>query len=151
MADNTTRDNGERGWRPVVPTTVVVMAILIALVAVSGLIYLLFQETVGPGQVLRDFSRRVEVQDCPGSFQLLDPEIADRIGESQWCNGLRVLSQHINPGFGIQRVELREGIAHIEIDGEGVTPASWFLSRDGRSWLVRGVTGDVDFPGGTPG
>jgi hypothetical protein len=151
MADNPTRENGERGWRPVVPTTVVVIAILIALVAVSGLIYLLFQETVGPGQVLRDFSRRVEVQDCPGSFQLLDPEIADRIGESEWCNALPALSQHINPGFDIERVVLEGELARIDLDGEGVTPASWFLSRDGRSWLVRGVEGDVEFPGGALG
>lgn len=151
MADNGTRGNGERGWRPVVPTTVVVMAVLIALVAVSGLIYLLFQETVGPGQVLRDFSRRVEVQDCPGSFELLDPEIAGMIGQDLWCDGLQELSQDINPGFSIERVVLEGELARIDIDGEGVTPASWFLSRDGRSWLVRGVTGDVAFPGGTLG
>lgn len=144
-------ENGSPRWRPVVPTTLIVVAVVIALVAVSGLIYVLFQETVGPGQVLRDFATKVEVQDCPGSFELLDPELADRIGQDPWCNGLRALSTHITPGFDIDRVVLEGELARIEVSGEDVTPASWFLSRDGRSWLVRGVVGDVELPGGALG
>jgi hypothetical protein len=144
-------ENGSPRWRPVVPTTLIVVAVLIALVAVSGLIYLLFRETVGPGQVLREFSMKVEVQDCPGSFELLDPQLANGIGRDPWCNGLRSLSRHINPGFDIDRVVLEGELARIEVSGQGVTQASWFLSRDGRSWLVRGVVGDVELPGGALG
>lgn len=144
-------ENGNREWRPVIPTTIVVIAVLIALVAVSGLIYVLFQETIGPGQVLRDFSRRVEVRDCPGSYDLLDPELAEQVEPDTWCDDLPQLSRHLHPGFDIERVVLEGELARIEIDGEGITPASWFLSREGRSWLVRGVSGDVDFPGGPQG
>lgn len=144
-------ENGNREWRPVIPTTIVVVAVLIALVAVSGLIYLLFQETVGPGQVLRDFAGRVEVQDCQGSYDLLDPALADQVEPDPWCDGLPRLSAHLNPGFDIERVVLEGEVARIEIAGEGITPASWFLSRDGRSWRVRGVSGDVELPGGPHG
>ena len=80
-----------------------------------------------------------------------DPELAEPIGRDPWCNALRDLSRHINPGFDIRRVAQEGELARIDVDGAGVTPATWFLSRDGRSWLVRGVGGDVELPGGAQG
>lgn len=144
--DEPAPENGAPRWRPTVPTVVVVVSVLVALVAVSGLLVLLFRETVGPGQVLRDFSRRLEARDCPGSYDLLDGLVQRRLDQEDWCEAVPRLRERLTPGFDIDRVVLEEDVARIVLEGDGRPPATWVLRRFDRSWRVLGAAGPVEFP-----
>lgn len=140
-------DEATGRWRPAVPTTVVLVSVLVALVAVSGLLVVLFQRTTGPGEVLRDFSRRLEADDCGGSYDLLAPSVRNVVPEDEWCGLVPALAADLDPRFTIGARSFHEGIATIEVGGEGTAPATWVLRRSDGSWAVLGVVaGPVDFP-----
>lgn len=128
----------QRPWRPSIPIVVTVISVSVALIAVSGLLVLLFQKTTGPGEVLRDFARLVAAADCSGSFELLDPSIAT--DEEAWCDGLVSVEEALPPSFEVLRVVLEEGNARITVRAEG-RESVWILSRDDRSWRVLGTEG----------
>jgi hypothetical protein len=139
-------ENGQPRWRPAVPTMLVVASALVALVAVSALIFVLFRETVGPGEVLRDFTERLAEDDCPGSYELLDGSVRASIPEDEWCEEMPRLADTISPDFEIDRVILEGTGARVEVSGPGTTTGAWFLTRDDGSWVVKGAGTAVGFP-----
>lgn len=139
-------ENGQPRWRPAVPTMLVVASILVALVAVSALIFVLFRETVGPGEVLRDFAESLAEDDCPGSYELLDENVRASFPESEWCEEVPGLADTLSPDFEIDRVILEGTGARVEVSGSGTTTGAWFLTRDDGSWVVTGAGAAVDFP-----
>lgn len=140
-------ENGSPRWRPTLPTTIVAVSVVVALVAVSALLFVLFQQTVGPGEVLRDFSRRVQDGDCLGTYGLLDPGLASEVDEEAWCDGLPALAEDLNTDFTIESTTLRSEVASLEISGDRTTEAVWLLRREGDSWRILGAGGAVDLPG----
>lgn len=141
-----TEENGQPRWRPAIPTALVVASVAVALVAVSALIYVLFRETVGPGEVLRDFAERLAEEDCPGSYDLLDGSVRALISEDEWCDEVPGLAEKLSPDFEIDQVVLSGGDARVEVSGTGTTTGAWFLRRDGRSWAVLGGGAAIEFP-----
>jgi hypothetical protein len=145
--EGTAGENGTRRWRPTVPVFTVVLSVVVALVAVSALLLILFQETIGPGEVLRDFSERLADGDCPGSYELLDEPVRGRVTEEEWCAEVPRLSGELPPSFEIDRVTLEGQDARVEVSGPGTTEGTWLLGRDGRSWVVKHAGAAIDFPG----
>jgi hypothetical protein len=148
--DDASAANGSPRWRPAVPTVVVVASVLVALISVSGLILVLFQQTVGPGEVLRDFAERLAAEDCAGTYSLLDDRIREAHTEEAWCPEIPALAQALDPGFKVERVVLVEEVARIQVSGADTVAATWYLRRHGRSWRVLGAGEAVDFLGENP-
>jgi hypothetical protein len=125
---------------------VVIIAIVVAVGAVTGLIFLLYQETRGPGEILRQFARAVDDGDCGASYDLLDESAHARIPEEAWCERLPEVDRQLDADFTLDRAVLLgdEAIVHLsrgEVD-------AWTLRRFGeRSWRVVGPEGEP-FAGG---
>jgi hypothetical protein len=126
--------NGAAAWRPALPTTLIVVSMVVALVAVTALLYLLYTRTTGPGQVLRDFIEQVEAGDCEGSYERLDPSL--QIDPETWCERLSELGEQVDARFAVRRVVLEENVAVVSVRNPDGTEAVWRLRRDGRSWRV---------------
>jgi hypothetical protein len=141
MSDTPARPNGEVRWRPVLPVTVMAIAAIVAVGAVTGLILLLYRETRGPGEILRRFATAVDADDCEGSFELLDEGVQARVGEDAWCEALPDVDRQIDADFDLRRSVLEGDVAIVTI---GDSPVEvWRLSRFGdRSWRVLGPEGE---------
>jgi hypothetical protein len=137
MSETSSTPDGAVRWRPVLPTAVVVTAIVVAMGAVSGLIFLLYQETRGPGEILRQFAQAVDEGDCPGSYDLLDESVQTRTTEEAWCQRLPQVDRHLDADFTLDRAVLLGDEAIVRVsDGE---IEAWTLRRFGeRSWRVVG-------------
>jgi hypothetical protein len=130
-------ENGFRRERPRLPTGLIVAAVLIALLAVSGLIFLLYRETRGPGEILREFALAVDNGDCAASYDLLDSSVQGEIDEARWCQDLPGVDSQINAEFDLDRAVLEGDEAEVHVSGIEVTV--WRLRRFGdRSWRVLG-------------
>jgi hypothetical protein len=141
MSDTPARPNGEVRWRPVLPVTVMAIAAIVAVGAVTGLILLLYRETRGPGEILRRFATAVDADDCAGSFELLDESVQERVGEDQWCAALPRVDEQIDADFDLRRSVLEEDVAIVTIGNSSVEV--WRLRRFGdRSWRVLGPEGE---------
>lgn len=115
----------------------------VAVVAVSGLLFLLYTRTTGPGEVLRDFLERVEAGDCHSSYEMLDASV--RIDPQTWCDGLAVLAEQVDSQFAVQRVVLEGEIALVRVRNPDGTRAVWRLRRVDRSWRVLDPLTGVQF------
>jgi hypothetical protein len=130
------QEDGYRRAGPRLPTGLVVAAVVIALLAVSGLIYLLYQETRGPGEILRRFAQTVDDGDCAGSYELLDASVRAELDDERWCQEiLPLVDRQIDADFDLEQAVLRGDQAEVQISGADVTV--WRLRRFGdRSWRV---------------
>lgn len=138
MSEPELGDNGYRSARPRLPIGIAIASIVIALIAGSALVYVLYRETRGPGEILREFARRVDRHDCEGSYDLLAPSVRLQIPEEGWCSEfLAEVDENLDSHFTLEQAVLKGDIARIEISGVGYT--SWRLKRFGeRSWRVVG-------------
>lgn len=137
MSGTPSQADGAVRWRPVLPTIVVVISIVIVVGAVTGLILLLYRETRGPGEILRQFARAVDDGDCPGSYELLDDSVHAAVGEDAWCDRLAEADRQIDADFTLEQAVLEgdEAVVHIR----GAATETWTLRRFGeRSWRVVG-------------
>jgi hypothetical protein len=133
-------EDGYRRAHPRLPTGIVVASVIIALVAVSGLIALLYRETRGPGEILREFARHVDEGDCESSYDLLDASVQGQLDESAWCESLAQVDRVIDAGFDVEQAILRRDQAEVHVSGPAVEV--WLLRRFGeRSWRVVGPPG----------
>jgi hypothetical protein len=137
----TPEENGDQGGRARLPTGVVVASVIIALLAVSGLLLLLYRETRGPGEILRQFAEAVDDGDCSGSYELLDGMARTDLDETRWCQEvLPTVDEQIDADFDLEQAVLEGDQAEVEVSGVPVTV--WRLRRFGeRSWRVLGPAG----------
>jgi hypothetical protein len=137
-----TEPGAERDGEPRIaarlPVGWVLGGIAFALLILTGLIYLLYEETRGPGEILRDFAERVDVSDCPGSYELLDEGVRAGFSEEQWCSELLPsIDDGLDADFTLERTVLEGDVAQVLVSG--VTLTDWELARFGeRSWRVVG-------------
>jgi hypothetical protein len=78
-------EGGDGAWRyqrPRLPWIVTATSLVVAVGAVSLLIYVLYRETTGPGEVARDFLEAVRSGDCEAAA-----ELAEEAFGSQALNG----------------------------------------------------------------
>ena len=140
MSDAPPGQNGDRRSAPRLPTGLIAASVAIALLSVSGLIYLLYRETRGPGEILRRFAEAVDARDCAASYDLLHEDVQAELTEDTWCQGLPAVDSQIDFGFTLERAVLEGDIARAEISGAMTT--TWELRRHGeRSWRVLGPEG----------
>jgi hypothetical protein len=134
-------ENGDQRGRARLPTGVVVVSVIIALLAVSGLLLLLYRETRGPGEILRQFAEAVDDGDCDGSYELLDGTARAGLDETRWCQEvLPTVDEQIDADFDLEQAVLQGDEAEVHVSGVPVTV--WRLRRFGeRSWRVLGPTG----------
>jgi hypothetical protein len=135
---------GENGYRragPRLPTGIIAASVVVALVAVSGLIYLLYRETRGPGEILRRFARAVDAGDCGESYELLHPTVSFQVTEQAWCERLPSVDELISADFRLEEAVLEGNEARVKIIGAAAD--EWRLGRHGeRSWRVIGPEPD---------
>jgi hypothetical protein len=145
MASPAAEENGYRRARPGIPTGVVVAAVIIALVAVSLLLAILYRETKGPGEILREFARKLDEGDCRASFDLLHPSITSAtagarpgLTATDWCDQLAAPTDgQLDADFELERAVLTGDRATVHISGSA--ERMWLLARYGeRSWRVLG-------------
>src|SRR5687768_14724500 len=134
-------ENGDLRGRPGLPTGIVVAAVIIALVAVSLLLLLLYRETRGPGEILRRFARAVDDGDCTGSYELIDASVYREISEGEWCESvLPFVDGYLDADFDLEQAVLEADQARVEVSG--IPATVWHLRRHGeRSWRVLGPEG----------
>lgn len=138
MGEPEPAEKGTRRPRSHVPLWIAIASIVIAIIAASILVYVLYKETRGPGEILREFARRVDRNDCAGSFDLLDEGVRSGLTGDEWCTQiLPSLDAGLDADFTLERAVLQGDVASVEISGVEIT--SWQLSRFGeRSWRVVG-------------
>jgi hypothetical protein len=138
MASSAGDEDGYRRTRPSIPTGVLVAAVVIALVAVSLLLALLYRETRGPGEILREFALAVDEGDCAGSYDLLDVSVQRGLDETRWCDEvLPRVDPLLDADFDLDQAVLRGDDAEVHVSGAG--ESVWRLRRYGeRSWRVLG-------------
>ncbi|MGH2653289.1 MAG: hypothetical protein ACRDHV_02925 [Actinomycetota bacterium] len=131
--------DGSRRSGPRLPTGIVIVGVVVALVAVSGLILALYRETRGPGEILRRFAEAVDAGDCGGSYDLLHGTVRAARDEAEWCEtGLPATDRVLDAAFTLERAVLEGDRARVEISGPPETV--WILGRHGeRSWRVIGL------------
>ena len=143
MSEREPGENGYRRVRPRLPLGIAITSIVIALIAGSALIYILYRETRGPGEILREFAKRVDRGDCAGSYELLDEGVRAGFTEGQWCaQTLPSLDEGLDSDFTLEHAVLEGDTAEVEISGVELT--RWRLNRFGeRSWRVVGPEGGL--------
>lgn len=130
--------DGSRRPGPRLPTGIVIVGVVVALVAVSGLILALYRETRGPGEILRRFAEAVDAGDCDGSYDLLHGTVRAIVDDLTWCErSLPEADEMIDADFTLERAILEGDRARVEVSG--VPETVWTLGRHGeRSWRVIG-------------
>jgi hypothetical protein len=149
MAETSARSNGFRWPRTGLPVRLLLVGVVLALVIVSGLIFLLYEETRGPGEVLREFARQVDKGECADSYELLDASVHQRVSEDSWCELLIEVDRVIDADFQLEQAVLRGDRAIVYVSGP--IAETWVLRRFGeRSWRVVGSpelrVGDLPVP-----
>jgi hypothetical protein len=124
--------------RPRLPLWIAVVSIVIAIASVSVLVLVLYEETKGPGEILREFARRVDRHDCEGSYDLLDDEVQASLPASTWCEQqLAAVDEGLDSDFDLEQAILEGDTAEVTVSG--VDQTEWELRRFGeRSWRVVG-------------
>ena len=137
MTETPSRSNGFRWPRTGLPFRLLLVGVVLALVIVSGLIFLLYEETRGPGEILRQFARAVDAGDCSGSYDLLDQSVHRRLSEESWCELLPEVDEGIDADFRLEQAVLQGDRAVVHLSGPG--SQTWTLRRfEERSWRVEG-------------
>ena len=147
MATDVPAPNGfSRRIRPPVPVIVVLVSIVVAVGAVSALIFALFKSTTGPGQTLRSYYEAVAADDCGTAYGYLSDTLRDRVGADEFCRS--VLDAHRSglipanvaiksvTGFGEPPAQYADVVVQ-EIGPAAIrSPVHWKMVREGDSWRV---------------
>lgn len=131
--------NGYQRARPRLPLWITIVSVLVAIGSVSVLVLVLYEETRGPAEILREFARRVDRADCTGSYDLLDETVQNLMTEEEWCTqSLAPVDEGLDSDFTLEQAVLEGDTAELQISGVELT--TWHLSRFGeRSWRVLGA------------
>lgn len=155
MAEPDPAENGYRRPRPRLPIWITIVSIVLAIGSVSVLVLVLYEETKGPAEILREFARRVDRNDCQGSHDLLADGVRGEISLEDWCiHYLPEVDGNLAADFDLVQAVLEGDVADVELAGVGYI--KWRLERFGeRSWRVVGPTeraglGKLPEPGFSP-
>jgi hypothetical protein len=128
--------------RPVVPLAVVIVSILVAVAAVSALIFVLFKSTTGPGQELRHYYEKVTDGDCEAAYAELSSRLRSRTEEKNFCVEIHALpvptSIEIKSVTGFGEPPARFALVTVIEQGQGAAshPLTWKMVREGSVWRI---------------
>lgn len=136
-----TRLNGIPGW-------VAGGAIVVAVLAVTALVWVLFQNTVGPGEVVRGLYDAAAEGDCDTSWDTLSPSLRESMDRDAFCASVTQISAP-QESVRVDKVTLlgEEGEAtraEVTIDEAG-TLVVWEVERDADDWYVVSLPRDGIF------
>jgi len=140
MTEPEPSENGFQSARPRLPLWITIVSVVIAIGSVSVLVLVLYEETRGPAEILREFARRVDRGDCAGSYDLLDDnDLRVLLSEDDWCSEvLPTVDAVLDADFSLERSVLDGYLAYLDVSG--VAQTEWILSRHGeRSWRIEGT------------
>jgi hypothetical protein len=146
MATSPTEGNGfARRRPPPIPFVVVGISLIVAVGAVTALIFVLFKTTTGPGQSLRVYYQAVSAGDCDSAFARLSASLKKTQREAPFCSKVHRVVRNGAPedveikavtGFG----EPPARFARVTVEEIGTNanpqPIVWKMVREGGSWYV---------------
>ena len=140
MDDEAVRSNGEAEWpKPAIPNWVVFVAVAVAVLAVSALIWVLFQETTGPGEIVHRYYGAAASGDCETAYSLLSPTLQQDVGHDPFCSGTLDASLPADPKIAsvtLTGPEASARAAAVTVDqGDGPSMV-WSLERLGDTWVI---------------
>jgi hypothetical protein len=141
-------DGASRYQRPRLPWIVTATSLVVAVGAVSLLIYILYRETTGPGEVARDFLEAVRSGDCETAVDL-----------SAETFGSQTMNRCPETPLGEGPIE----VVQVRVTGEDLDRAEVLLDPHPRpdcvfgvrlveqegTWLVSGLRGLCPRPAGS--
>lgn len=133
------QSNGVAEWpKPAVPTWITIAAVIIAVGAVTALLWLMFQKTTGPGEVVKDYYAAVAGGDCDNAYGYLAAGTEDK---STFCAFVSSRQADVPGDPTVESVTLlgeagEATQAHVAIDEGSGEPAVWELRRDGEIWVI---------------
>ena len=126
------------------PTIVVIVSIVVAVAAVTGLIYVLVKNTTGPGQTLRAYYEAVAAGDCGKAYGYLSIPLHGAIPQDRYCAAVAGARGRAPTSITIQSVtgcgEPPARFARVTIVEHGsdasAQPVVWHLVRQSDEWAV---------------
>lgn len=128
------------------PIAVVIVSLIVAVAAVSALIYVLFRNTTGPGQTLRKYYEAVAAGDCDTAFDYLSMPLREKTGRTAFCDGVQALSRadrvptdvtiRVVTGYGEPPARFARVVVRERGPGAFPRPVRWRMLREGESWRV---------------
>lgn len=144
MDDETVRSNGSAEWpKPAIPNWIVIVSVAVAVLAVSALIWVLFQKTTGPGEIVHRYYQAAAGGDCDTAYSVLSPDLQQTIGHDAFCSGTLDGSLPADPKIESVTLTGPEGTAKtaaVTVAGASGAPALvWDLARQGDTWVITRV------------
>ncbi len=155
MPDKASDTNGALKWRqPGVPTSIVIVSLIVGVGAVSVLIYVLFRQTTGPGQVLKRYYTAISDGDCGTAYSLLSPTVQQAGSRATYCSLVWSEKGHSPTDFSVETIKLhgpKGSFADVTVKEEGPgalsSPVDWQMQEVGGLWkIVAGTDGTVRVP-----
>jgi hypothetical protein len=150
-------------YRSSIPLVVVAGALVVAVAAVSVLIFVLFKKTTGPGQVVRAYYSAVAARDCGAAYGDLAPAVRARVSRGRFCDALAGSGPSptgvvIETVTGCGEPPARFALVRVRELGSGAASSDveWELVRIGGSWRIsafpagRGPLQDLPPEAGAP-
>jgi hypothetical protein len=140
-----------------VPLAVVVVSILVAVGAVSALIFVLFKSTTGPGQELRHYYEKVADGDCEAAYAELSTKLRSRTEEKNFCVQIHAVPEPtgitIKSVTGFGEPPARFALVMVLEEGPGAVTESvtWKMVREGSSWRIALFPADTNAACPCPG
>ena len=143
MEEEAGRSNGAAEWpKPAIPTWVVAASVAVALLAVSALLWVLFQKTTGPGEIVHRYYQAASSGDCDAAYSLLSPGLQQAEPHDSFCGDLGAWSPS-DPKIVAVTLIGPEGTARaaaVSIEGcDGAPPVVWKLARQGDTWVITSI------------
>ena len=139
MEDEGARSNGAAEWpKPAIPNGVVVACVVVALLAVSALLWVLFQKTTGPGEIVNRYYQAAADGDCDAAYGLLSRGLQQANAHDSFCAGLQTAQLPADPKIESVTLVGPEGSAReaeVSVDTCGST-AVWKLERADDTWVI---------------
>ena len=144
MSGPTPDPDGSLPRRPVVPLAVVVVSVLVAVGAVSVLIFVLVKSTTGPGQTLRRYYAAVASDDCGAAYGDLSTDLQHAITSDRFCSAVKGVQGKVPTAITIEAVtgcgEPPAQFAKVSVTEHGpdasAQPVRWHMIREGDDWKV---------------
>lgn len=112
-------------------------SIVVAVLAVSGLIYLLYNRTRGPAEVLRDFAEAVDAGECEAAYDLLADGSRAAIDQEAFCDtDLAGIDRRLDADFTLDRFVYHQETQTADLTVTGPSSEPWRLRRHGNTWRL---------------
>lgn len=134
-----------------IPPWASALSIVVAVLAMTALVWVLFKGTAGPGESVRGFYDAVGSGDCDAAWEALAPSARGDADQASFCAKASDAAATVPGGVHVQQVTLlgEEGEAsraRVTME-EGDVSAVWSVERNGDRWYVTALPSEGIFSG----